>query len=89
MLIHHYLEESCERLNSSWWYSFSCSPNTESSPEADKSITKFFQGKGQLIMVKIVSSQPFVCYIFIEKQFHADIHISAPYRITLEVAYIW
>jgi len=89
MSIHCYLEECCVRLNSSWWCSFSCSPNTESSPEADKSITKFFHGKGQLIMVKIISSQPFVCYIFIRKQFRADIHISAPYKITFKVAYIW
>ena len=89
MSVHHYLEEYCERLNSSWWRLFSCSPNTESYPEADKSITKFFHGKGQLTMVKIISSQTFIWYIFIGKQFHADMHISAPYRITFKVAYIW
>ena len=87
--IHHYLEECFERLNSSWWCLFSCSPNTESCPEEDKSITKFFHSKGQLIMVKIISSQTFVWYIVIGKQFHADLHILAPYRITFKIAYIW
>jgi hypothetical protein len=89
MSVHHYLEECCERLNSSWWFLFSCSPNTEPYPEEDKSITKFFHSKGHLIMVKIISSQTFVWYIVIGKQFHADLHILAPYRITFKIAYIW
>jgi len=85
----HYLEECCEWLNSSWLCLFSCSPNTEFYPEADKSITKFFHSKGQLIMVKIISSQTFIWYIVVGKQFHADIHISAPYGTTFKAAYIW